>query len=154
MAYDRIVETALKMYLDSSNRKEARDTLSLARRASAFLSKAGRVFPIVGPAVVLHRGTLDLMLKRRRPNAVIGAWYTAAREARRMTLPYAELRLQGAILAQTNLSSALRDEAHQRVRELAREIAVEPALPPMPKPGGPLDGAVQIKGEMEQPNRL
>jgi tetratricopeptide (TPR) repeat protein len=152
-AYDRMAETALKLYLGSSDRKEAQSIISLAKRACAFFAKAGQVFPIVRPAAALHRGTLDLLLRPRRAGAVIDAWQAASLDARRMGLPLAELRLDVAILGQTNLSSALRGEVYQRVHELAGQLGIQPDLLPLATSGQALGAAIQIEREVEQANR-
>jgi len=138
-AYDRLAETAVDIYRQDKNSRDGRKSREQADKACAILERVAGVFPVSGPAAVLHRGTLDLHAGRRPVAKVLDDWRAAAELSRTWVLPYPELRLRRAILERSTLGRGYQ-ESRQRIAELLGELQIEGAQPAAPR-GEPAQSA-------------
>jgi serine/threonine protein kinase len=125
-AYDRIAETAVELFRDERGSSSARTTLARADRACSIVERVAKVFAIIRPASILHRGFLDLLRGGRTSSVVVEKWRSAAQLSRDMCLPYQELRLLSTILAHT---SPHRDSEKQRVADLLTSLRINEIRP-------------------------
>jgi hypothetical protein len=138
-AYDRLAETAVEIYRKDKSSRGGRKSRELADKACSILERVAGVFPVSGPAAVLHRGTFDLLAGRRPVTKVLDDWRGAAELSRRWLLPYPELRLRRAILDRSALGRGYQ-ESRQRIAQLLGELQLEGAQP-APSRGEPAQSA-------------
>ena len=152
-ACDRLAESAVGMCLDATTKASFRTRAALAERACSILARAKRIFANARPSASLHRGTLDIILRKRGPAAVMTDWRRTAGFARELALPYHELRVLSAIDAcGGERRDAQRRDDRSRMRELAAILEIEAPAPLRRAAPSPFSRSrIQIKRKSEQP---